>query len=214
MPGPEAVLLVSPSCPHCRGMKQALKQLNDAGRIGKLEIVDVSIRPEVATKLGARSVPWLRMGELIFEGAHTAGELEKWAGVAAQGDALSHYFSEQLGSGNLGLIERFLARHSDRARALLPLIENPDTEMSVRIGIAAIFEAHGREDGLASLATDLMQLCRSSSSLVRADACHLLAQTGSGKAPDIIREMLADEDRQVREIARDSLETLQDHGRE
>lgn len=214
MSSPDAVLLVSPSCPHCNGMKQALQKLGDLGRIGKLEIIDVSTSPEVAAKLGVRSVPWLRIGELVFEGAHTAGELDKWAGIAAEEDALSRYFREQLGSGNLGLVERFLARRGNRAHALLPLIADPDTEMNVRIGIAAIFETHGHEDGFRNMDMDLIRLCNNEHPLVRADACHLLAQTGSGEALEIIRQLTTDKDPQVREIALDSMETLQGNGRE
>lgn len=212
MPAPSALLLVSPTCPYCPGMKQALTELEHSNKIAQLEIVDITEQPEVAERLGVRSVPWLQLGELVLEGAHTAGELEKWAAVAASENGLTEYFKESLASGQLSLVERMIDRQPDRLRALLPLVADPETEMSVRIGIAALFEAHAGSTALAALTDDLVSLCDHNNPTVRADACHLLIQTRSPRVAEVLSRLRDDADSQVREIARDGLDELNDNG--
>jgi len=193
-------------------MKQALTELEHSNRISHLEIVDITEQPEVAERLGVRSVPWLQLGELVFEGAHTAGELEKWATVAASEKGLTEYFKESLAGGNLVLVERMIDRQPLYLRALLPLIKDPDTEMSVRIGIAAVFESRSGTAPLAALTDDLISLCEHPNPIIRADACHLLIQTRSSRTREILLRLQEDADQQVREIAIDGLEELNTNG--
>jgi len=212
MTAPAALLLVSPTCPYCPGMKHALAELEQRNKIAQLEIVDITEQPEVAERLGVRSVPWLQLGELVFEGAHTAGELEKWAATAASANGLTEYFEESLGSGQLALVERMINQQPDRLHALLPLVADPEIEMSVRIGIAALFEAHAGSTALAAMADDLAALCDHINPTVRADACHLLIQTRSPRVAEILSRLQDDADPQVREIARDGLDELNSNG--
>lgn len=190
-------------------MKQALAELVQDGKLGQLEVIDVSENPGAAEQRGVRSVPWLQLGELVFEGAHSAGELQRWAEVASRPTALTEYFKHLLSSGELVLAERMLDQQPDHISALLPLLENPQSEMSVRIGIAALMETRRGTEILLSVSDDLVRLCRHRDPVVRADACHLLAQTESSSALSVLREMTGDESEQVREIASDSIEELE-----
>jgi len=193
-------------------MKQALTELEHSKKIAHLEIVDITRQPEVAERLGVRSVPWLQLGELVLEGAHTPGELEKWAAVAASAQGLTEYFKESLASGQLALVERMIDRQPDRLHALLPLIADPEIEMSVRIGIAALFEAHAGSTALSKLTDDLANLCDHANATVRADACHLLIQTRSPRVAEVLSRLRDDADPQVQEIARDGLDELKNNG--
>jgi thioredoxin-like negative regulator of GroEL len=208
MQKPAATLLVSPTCPHCRDMKTVLKQLRDEKILGRLDIVDITGRPDLARSLGVRSVPWLQLGEMVFEGAHTSGELTKWASTASRDDALTEYFRSILNQGQLALAQRMIAGKPERIAALLPLVGDADTEMSVRIGIAAIFEARRGTPELGTISDKLADLCRHPSPTVRADACHLLVQAASPAHAETLRRMLTDNDPQVRDIASDGLDEL------
>ena len=64
---PEVLLLTTPTCPHCPGVKQALGMLANEGLIAAPEVVDLAAHPARAQALGVRSVPWFRIGELRFE---------------------------------------------------------------------------------------------------------------------------------------------------
>jgi len=212
MTAPAALLLVSPTCPYCPGMKQALTKLQHDRKIAQLEIVDITEQPEVAERYGVRSVPWLKLGDLVFAGAHTAGELEKWAIAATSANGITEYFKDLLVSGQLSLAERMINQQPDRLSALLPLVADPETEMSVRIGIAAIFEAHAGSTALSVMTDDLANLCDHANPTVRADACHLLIQTRSPRVVEMLSRLQDDNDPQVREIARDGLEELDSNG--
>jgi thiol-disulfide isomerase/thioredoxin len=206
---PEALLLVSPGCQYCRGMHKVLDELADSKKLSKLTVVDISEQPQVAEKLGVRSVPWLRIGGFVLEGAHTPGELNKWIEASKQESGWSDYLDHLLGSGGLALAERVLKENPDKLKALVPLANNPETSMQVRVGIAAIFEDLQNTAEIKELLPDLIEVAKSSDAKVRADACYFLALTGSEDAIAVLQTYVNDENQMVREIAREGIHDLQ-----
>lgn len=206
---PEALLLVSPGCQYCRGMHRALDELADAKKLAKLTVVDIAEQPQVAEKLGVRSVPWLRIDGFVLEGAHTPGELNKWIEASKQESGWSDYLDHLLGSGSLALAERVLKDNPVKLKALIPLANDPETSMHVRVGIAAIFEDLQGTAEIKELVPDLIEVAKSSDAKVRADACHYLALTGSEKAIPVLQNYVNDENQMVREIASEGILDLQ-----
>jgi hypothetical protein len=209
---PNALLLVSPGCPHCAGVLQSLGHLVKEGVLGRLEVVNVAVHAEPAATLGVRSVPWIRIGELEFDEALPEGELRDWAARARSPDGMAFYFLHMLKSGRRGKVETMLRADPRRATVLVDLLRDSDTSMAVRLGIGAVLEelqGSGVTDGMIS---GLGALAQQGDPLTRADACHFLTLIGG---PDIIPHLqacLEDEDEEVRSIAQEGLADRGDGG--
>ncbi|MHB1293188.1 MAG: HEAT repeat domain-containing protein [Sulfuricella sp.] len=206
---PDVLLLLAPGCPHCPAVLEGLNSLLKEGVIGRLEAVNVAIHPERAAELGVRTVPWARIGPFELEGARTLAELRRWAEQADSLDAMADYFFQMLTSGRRARVEEMARQEPSRLRALVRLMERPDTSMAVRLGIGAVLEElHG--SGLAeTMIPDLGALARNGDALARADACHFLSLIGGRQVAPWLRACLDDEDNEVREIAIEALEELE-----
>jgi thiol-disulfide isomerase/thioredoxin len=207
-PSPDALLLLAPGCAYCPKVLEALTELVKDGALGTLEVVNVVERPARARELGVRSVPWTRIGPFILEGLQSKSELRQWAERAARGEGMSEYVARQLKGNRLARVQRLLQHEPRWAAALLPLIEDPDTAITVRLGVGAVIEDLADSDILAGLTAALGRLSTHRDHRVRSDACHYLGLTGSDAAVPYLRPRLQDEDAEVREIAAESLERL------
>jgi len=92
---------------------------------------------------------------------------------------------------------------------LLPIVANPEANMNVRFGASAVLERYAGQSALQSLVPALGLLTGHGDARVRADACHLLGLSGSTSAIKYLEARRDDPDAEVREIAAESLEELQ-----
>lgn len=204
---PDALLLVTGSCPHCPSVLASLAALLKAGKIGRLEAINIEARAEIARELGVRSVPWLRLGSFELEGLHSLAELEQWADAAGTRTGAAAYVADLLKAGRLAQTTAFLRREPDWMPALLDLLRDPATELHVRIGVNALAEAFAGDAALAALVPELGELLHYRDAHVRGDAVHFLALSGSTAAIPLLRVALDDASPQVRELAADALAT-------
>lgn len=205
---PDALLLLSSSCPYCPTVLQGLSDLVKGGQIGRLEVVNIGVRPEIAQELGVRSVPWVKLGPFELEGVQSPAELKQWAERAGSADGLAEYFRELFKDGQLARVTGYIRRHATAVNDLLKLLADPDVELTVRIGISAVFEElegdevlHGAFDALTGLSTH-------QDAHIRADAAHLLSLTHRPEAAPFLEPLLNDDIADVREIAREGLDRL------
>ncbi len=205
---PDARLLIAPGCAHCPVVLDGLSQLTKSGRIGRLEVVNIAVHPEVAREAGARSVPWFTIGPFVLTGAHSVSELAEWADRATDGSGMTAYFSHLLESNRLDEVIVMLRGEQGSLQELVPLLEEPDTPMAVRIGVGAVFEEFADTPALAATVDSLATLVDSEHSQVRADACHYLGLTRSPQAVPALKVCLEDDNGEVREIAAESLAML------
>ncbi len=205
---PDVLLFVAPGCPHCPAVLESLAGLVKEGAIGRLEVVNAAVHPARAAELGVKTVPWARIGPFELAGALPPDELRRWAGRADSLDGMADYFFDMLKSGRRNRVEEMARQEPARLHALVRLMERPDTSMAVRLGIAAVLEEL-HDSGLAEiLIPGLGALARSGDALTRADACHFLSLIGAAAVIPWLRACLDDEDKEVREIAAESLEEL------
>jgi hypothetical protein len=205
---PDTRLLIAPGCPHCGSVTEILTKLVKEGLIGRLEIINLAIRPEAAAEAGTRSVPWFRIGEFEFTGAHSEQEIRQWAEKAAQGQGWSAYYHDLIDNRELDQAASSLHQHPERLGALIATLADKDLPMVVKIGIGAIIEDFEHSEALKKCIPELVELTRSDDPGIRADACHYLGLSGS---PEVIPELellLKDTDRHVREIAEETLAEL------
>ena len=205
---PDALFCLSTRCPHCPAMLQTLSDLVKHGLLGRLEIVNLESRPEVAQALGVRSVPWLRIGRLELSGQHDRTEIEKLIERTQSPTGVADYYHDLLRDGDLAQVLAMVGRHPDSLADLLPIVANPDASINVRIGAGVVFEEYAGWPALQGLTDRLGKLAGHDDARVRADACHYLGMTASDAAKPYLLQRMQDDDSEVREIAGESLEAL------
>lgn len=203
---PDALLLLAPGCPHCPAVLEGLSTLLKEGIIGRLEAVSLAAHPEVAQALGARTVPWMRIGPFELEGALTPAELRSWSEAACKPEGMKTYFFRMLKNGRRDKVERAIRAEPQYSIIFAELMRDPESSMAVRLGISAVLEEfHGT--GLTdALIPGLAELSRNADALTRADACHFLSLIGGEAVIPHLRACLGDEDSEVREIAQEALD--------
>jgi len=205
---PSAQLFIGTGCPHCGVVLEGLARLIKSGRLGHLEVVNVTAEPERAAGHRVRSVPWTRIGPFDLTGALTPGELSDWLERATAGEGWSAYSAHLLENRRLDeLIERIRGDAACLA-SLLVLLTDKDTPLATRIGVSAVIEDLQGTPALAAAVPQIEQLALSESPQTRADACHFLGLSGERRALPAVRRLLEDENPQVREIAMETLAML------
>ncbi len=205
---PDALLLVAPGCPHCQAVLNHLSEMVKQGEIGRLQVVNTAVHPEAAQEAGVRSVPWTRLGPFELAGDYTLGELREWARKAGEEDAGADYIRELLEQQQLDEAVAYLRKHPAMLPGLLQLMQQEEQSLGVKFGVGAIFEALAGSDALRSLVPELKKLAGSPRADLRGDAAHYLGLAGDPSAIPVLERLLEDENPDVREIARDSLEAL------
>jgi len=203
-----ATLCISRHCPHCAAMLAQLADLIKAGRLGRLEIINVEMRPEEARARGVRSVPWLAIGQFELTGRRTRAEIETWIDRAGRPDGMADYFHALLKEGDMGKVLAMIGVDAARLSALLPIVGNPDASLNVRVGAGAVFEDYAGSTAIRAIVPELVALSGHADARVRADACHLLCLTRDPSVEPALRAHLDDPDADVREIAQESLDAL------
>jgi len=208
VPPPDALLLISTGCPHCPTVLAGLSDLVKQGMIGRLDVINLSIHPEPGETHSVRSVPWLRLGPFELEGLRTPAELRQWAARAGTERGMADYFRELLTDGKLDEVLTMVRRDTALLSALLLLLEDEDTELQVRVGIGAVMESFEGQEPLARLVSPLARLTHDRNAHVRGDAAHYLGLTHSPEALPYVEPLTQDPEKQVREIASESLAHL------
>ncbi len=207
----EAELLIATGCAHCPVVLEGLTTLLKEGVIGSLRVTNIASQPERAQELRVRSVPWLQLGPFTLQGLHSPEELRDWAKRAGSIEGMSIYLHDQLKQGQLEAMEKLLASQPQWLPALLPLLEDEDTDMKVRIGVDAMLESLASNTDLSSLVEGLGRLSQHDRQALRSDATHYLALTGSPDAIPYLEARLQDKSAEVREIAEEGLAALKQH---
>ena len=201
-------MLMAPGCAHCPLVLEALGGLLKAGRLGRLEVVNVAAHPEDAVAAGTRSVPWTRIGPFELDGLYSPAELAEWAGHAAAGTGVAEYLAHLLEHRQLDRAVAVIRREPDALPALLGLAASLETPLGIRIGISAVIEELQGMAVLHDALPALAALAASPEPQVRADAAHFLGLGANQAARATLEALLDDPDPQVREIAAESLALL------
>jgi HEAT repeat protein len=150
------------------------------------------------------------MGPFELTGARSPAELEVWAQRAVSAEGMSDAFHDLLKQGGLAQVLALIQAEPARLAALLPIVATPEASLNVKLGVGVVFEDYAGSPGLRALVDGLGALTRHADARVRADACHLLSLTQAGEAGTWLQACLQDADAEVREIAAESLQTLEE----
>lgn len=210
-PPPDALLLLSTQCPHCPTVLEGLADLVKQGLIGRLEVINTIARPDIAQQLGVRTVPWIKLGDFELEGLHSPAELRRWAERVDSDSGIGAYYTNLFKQGQLSKALAVIRKHPHHMPAVVALAADPDTELTVRIGVSALMEDAAGSALLQGQLPAFADLARHTDPRVRSDACHFLALTRHEAARVPLKQLSNDPERAVREVATDSLEELEQH---
>lgn len=205
---PDVLMFLSTHCPHCPSVLSGLTDLLKRGEIARLEAINLEARPEAATTLGVRSVPWLMIGPFELSGLQSPAELAEWTRRAGSQDGIAEGLHALLVMGALEQVQAITTRKPEYLAALLPIMANPEASLNVRIGAGAVFEEQAGSAGLKALLPQLGELSQHPDPRIRADACYTLGLTRHPPARIWLQPRLKDRDADVREIAAESLAAL------
>jgi hypothetical protein len=206
-PPPDAVLYISTGCPHCGGVLEGLARMVKAGKLARLEVVNLTAEPDAGRARGVRSVPWTQIGPFELMGALSPAEIADWVERAGAGGGWSAYYAHLLESHRLDEVVRMIRERPASLSGLLHMLDEEAT-MGVRIGISAVVEELAASEPLRAALPCLEQLTLSDASQTRADACHFLGLSGDRRAIPAVRRLLEDDQPEVREIAAETLALL------
>lgn len=207
---PQALLLVSSHCPYCHTLETLLRERMSNGLLESLDVINIEQSPEVAQQYGVRSVPWLQLGDFVFDEVLAPAELDGWIAQVREGVGQSHYITHLLELGKLVKAIEWVEKGNATLKDMIPVLADPVAKMNIRLGVGAILEHFEDSQAIRAILPDLLALLSDSNPAIRTDACHYLSLTHSSDAVEALQKMLDDEDQQVRQVARESIEALEE----
>ena len=205
---PAVLMLMSRQCTYCGPMMQALTELMKAGQIAELRIVNIENSPELAVRLGVRSVPWLQIGPFELLGSRSKQEMLLWIERASSSAGFNDYLEEVLSEGNLEYANKLIESYPQALENIIELMAEPEAKINVRLGVGVIIEEMAESVEFKAVVPRLIDYLSSKDARIRGDACHYLSLTRDASHIPLIERLLSDESEEVREIAQDSLDEL------
>jgi thioredoxin-like negative regulator of GroEL len=201
----DATLLITSHCNQCPAMLEHLTRLVKEGHIGSLQIINLEAHPEAATRYSIQSVPWCRLGKFVFHEVQSYAKLKEITQHIELNGGDIIYLLHLLETHRLEDATQNIESKPHLFRELIPLLENKETSMSIRIAIGALIEELADSTALQEAIEPLKTLLTSTKASVRADACYYLGFCDYSTIIDDIRLLLDDEHEEVREIAAETL---------
>ena len=208
MTTPDIILAITPSCPHCPNVMQTLNELVKQGEVGSIQVINIAVDSRFADDNQIRSVPWLKIGRFILTGVQSKQTILEWIKKGQSAAGTREYLVETLSGGELETTIQMLQQHPEAIDHFLPLIEDEETNINVRLGIAAIIETLDEQDILQRLVPGLLQLLQHPQARVRSDAAHFLSFMHDKEIIPALEGLKDDPDADVRDIVLEALETL------
>lgn len=205
---PSALLLIATGCSHCPSVLQSLSELIKEGKLSSLEVVNIVEAPERAQALNVRSVPWVKLGEYELVGLKTKAELEQWIEKSSNPEDMAAYFEELMTSGEISKVQQIVEDKPQQMHTLFDIMANNQSSLSARIGVGAIIEQLASSEILISYIDELGKYITDKNPRIRNDACYYLGLSQHSDAKKFITPLLNDDDKDVRDTAKEALEEI------
>jgi len=201
-------MFLSETCPHCPQVLQSLTDLLKAGNLASLKLLNISYHSRQAQMLNIRSLPWVKIGPFEIEGLSPAHEYAKWASAVNTIEGLRNYLKLLLETGQLKKAENIIESEDGGFEALIALLADVEANIAVRTGASALLEAHEGSQKLKQAMPVIAEMLKSGKANIRADTCYFLGLTHNPMAISLLQPMLRDGNKQVHELASESIEKL------
>lgn len=206
---PEVLLLISTHCAHCVAVMQVLTAMLKQGELSALKIINIEQAPGIAQQMAVRSVPWMQLGEFVFEGELTKKEIQEWIIASGSPQGEKDYLIETLSAGKVDQAIGYIKRSPAAITTVAQLMLDVDAKINLKLGIGVIFEEFATDPLIEYVLPQLQTYTEHDDARVRGDACHYLSLTSREEFIPVFEQCLLDDDEDVREIAQESLEALQ-----
>ena len=207
-----AILILTSQCPHCASVMKSLSEMVKQGELASLEIINLEKKPEMAKKLGIRTIPWIKIGWFELEGLHSQKELQQKAQQAASDEGVLAHISEELLEGMVNKVLSLIEGQHNLIRHVLELLGDAEAKINIRLGVGVVIEEYASTDWFTAYIQQLAEYAHHKDERVRADACHYLSLTKNSEVLPYIKSLIDDSSEQVREVAEDSLQDLREAG--
>ena len=205
---PSVLMLMATQCTFCGPMMQILIELMKSGQLAELRVVNIQENTELAQQLGVRSVPWLQIGPFELAGSRTKKELLLWIQRASSFEGISDYLEEVLSEGRIEYANKLIKKHPQVLENVIDLMADPEAKINVRLGVGVIIEEMAQSEEFKAVIPRLLEYLSAEDPRIRGDACHYLSLTDDVSYLPAIKQLLLDDNAEVREIAQDSLDEL------
>lgn len=198
-------LLISPGCTACPVVMQAFERLLKEGKISSVHCFNLLDYPEKSVEFNTRSVPWMRIGDFEFTGLYSYQELEHWVQAARAPDGRQKYLIHLLENQRIDEAAELADTDPEWLATVIGIAADPGTPMAARIGASAVIEQFADSDKLRQQLPLLLEASRAKDSQTRADSAYFLGLSNDETAKQRLKELLQDENKEVREIASEAL---------
>jgi len=204
-------LYIAPGCPHCPNMIKLASGLVKTGEIATLQIINIAFAVELAKRAGVRSVPTFRIGEMTSSGVHTREELSRLIETAHTDKGLADNFNDRFAQGLLDEVIEQIDSKPDLLSVLLGMMAEPETPLTSRIAITAIFEHYQGRQLLVELIPIICRHLQNPNQNIRIDMAYLLGLTLHASALDCLQALKKDAVSDVRETAIEAINSISGH---
>lgn len=197
-------LFVMPGCNMCPRMKEIFEDMHRIGAISELNVVDISLHPELAEKYNIKSVPFYLINGVGFNGVRTRQEIE----LLLQQNETQKWTSllrSELIDGQLDTVEEYMQTHKIARVAMLELLQDEDTELVVRIGLTAVIESLVGRGLLESHEDGFIELTTNDDDRIAMDALYYLSLLSTPSSLQALTEIARNGKHSLREDARELL---------
>jgi thioredoxin-like negative regulator of GroEL len=205
----QATLLISTHCPHCASLLNSLNQLIKQGELAELRVINLHAAPELAQQFGVRSVPWVKIGNYELSGNQPLAALQQRIQWIHQQTELVGEFDYLLSQAQAEKACQLLHEQPEKMAAIMQLLADSATVLSTRIGIGVVMEDFAGSETLREYIPKFMELLSHKDARIRMDVAHYLSLTENSSALNALQQHTETDD-EVREVIKDSIESLQD----
>ena len=204
----EILMLVGTHCSFCGPMLKIVSEMVKQGDFATLRVVNIEQDQTLASELGVRSVPWLRIGPFELAGVRNKEEIKLWLDRANSEGGIAAYLEEILAEGNVLTANKFVKRYPKALDNVIDLVMDAEGKINVRLGAGVIIEDMAESDEFKVVIPRLVDALSDKDARVRGDACHYLSLTKDAQYLPLIEQLLSDTSDEVKEIAQDSIDDL------
>ena len=204
----EVLMLVGTHCSFCGPMLKIVSEMVKQGDFATLRVVNIEQDQTLASELGVRSVPWLRIGPFELAGVRNKEEIKLWLDRANSEGGITAYLEEILAEGNVLTANKFVKRYPKALDNVIDLVMDAEGKINVRLGAGVIIEDMAESDAFKVVIPRLVDALSDKDARVRGDACHYLSLTKDAQYLPLIEPLLLDTSDEVKEIAQDSIDDL------
>jgi hypothetical protein len=197
-------LFVMQGCSVCPTMERIFQRMLNEGVISELKLFDVGRQRDLAEQYSIRSVPYYRIDGKGFSGLRPEAELRRLL-VSAEGNVIAEWMAEQLREGGLKQVEDKVLQNRTARQALVRMLENPSTELVIRIGLSAVIEALVEQRIFDEFEDRFIELSRHHEARIAIDALYYLQLISTPSTLQQLQLLAAQDDGEIAHQARELL---------